>query len=39
MLNSVRFGAIDTAVNSPTFGQVVSIRPMRTVQFNARFRF
>jgi hypothetical protein len=39
VLNSVRFGAIDTAVNSPTFGQVVSIRPMRTVQFNARFRF
>jgi hypothetical protein len=26
-------------VNSPTFGQVVSIRPMRTAQFNARFRF
>ena len=39
LLNSVRFGAIDTAVNSPTFGQVVSMRPMRSVQFNARFRF
>ena len=39
LLNSVRFGAIDTAVNSPTFGQVISIRPMRTLQFNARFRF
>jgi hypothetical protein len=35
----VRFGAIDTAVNSPTFGQVISIRPMRSLQFNARFRF
>jgi hypothetical protein len=30
VLNSVRFGTIDTAVNSPTFGQVMSIRPMRT---------
>jgi len=39
VLNVVRFGAIDTAVNSPTFGQVISIRPMRTLQFNARYRF
>jgi hypothetical protein len=39
LFNSVRFGAIDTAVNSPTFGQVISIQPMRTVQFNARYRF
>jgi len=39
LLNSVRFGTIDTAVNSPTFGQVVSIRPMRTIQVNARYRF
>jgi len=39
LLNSVRFGAIDSAVNSPTFGEVIAIRPMRTLQFNARFRF
>ena len=39
VFNSVRFGAIDTAVNSPTFGQVISIQPMRTLQFNARYRF
>ena len=39
LFNSVRFGAIDTAVNSPTFGQVISIQPMRTLQFNARYRF
>ena len=39
VLNSVVFGAIDTVVNSPTFGQVVSIRPMRSVQFDLRFRF
>lgn len=39
LFNSVRFGAIDTAVNSPTFGQVIAIRPMRSIQFNARYRF
>lgn len=39
VFNSVRFGAIDAAVNSPTFGEVISIRPMRTLQFNARYRF
>ena len=39
VLNGVRFGAIDTAVNSPTFGQVISIQPMRALQFNARYRF
>ena len=39
LFNTVRFGAIDTVVNSPTFGQVVSIRPMRTVGLNVRFRF
>jgi hypothetical protein len=30
---------IDTVVNSPTFGQVVSARPMRSVQIVARVRF
>jgi len=39
VLNSVYFGAIDTTVNSPTFGQVVSFRPRRSVQLNLRFRF
>jgi outer membrane receptor protein involved in Fe transport len=39
LFNTVRFGAIDSVVNSPTFGQVVSIRPMRTVQLGVRFRF
>jgi hypothetical protein len=39
LFNSVRFGGIDTTVNSPTFGQVVSIRPMRSVGLNVRFRF
>jgi outer membrane receptor protein involved in Fe transport len=39
LFNGVRYGGIDTVLNSPTFGQVVSIRPMRTVQLNMRYRF
>jgi hypothetical protein len=36
VFNTVQFGSIDTTVNSPTFGQVLSIRSMRNVQFNLR---
>jgi hypothetical protein len=39
LFNSVRFGSIDTVLNSPTFGQVMSMQPMRTVQLNLRYRF
>ena len=39
IFNNVQFAAIDTTVNSPTFGQVTSVRPMRSVQLIARFRF
>ena len=39
LLNMVNYPAIDTVVNSPTFGQVLSVRPMRSVQANVRFRF
>jgi hypothetical protein len=39
VLNDVQFAAIDTVVNSPTFGQVTSVRPMRSVQLQLRFRF
>ncbi|HEY7501946.1 MAG TPA: TonB-dependent receptor [Vicinamibacterales bacterium] len=39
VLNRVQFAAIDTVVNSPTFGQVTSVRPMRSVQLVMRFRF
>jgi hypothetical protein len=39
VLNRVQFSAIDTVVNSPTFGQVTSVRPMRSVQLVMRFRF
>ena len=35
----VNYQAIDTVVNSPTFGQVLSVRPMRSVTANLRFRF
>jgi hypothetical protein len=39
LLNLVNYAAIDTTVNSPTFGHVLSVRPMRTVQLSFRFRF
>ena len=39
ILNLVNYAGIDTLVNSPTFGQVLSVRPMRSAQLNLRFRF
>jgi hypothetical protein len=39
LLNMVNYAAIDTVVNSPTFGQVTSVRPMRSLQLGLRFRF
>jgi hypothetical protein len=39
LLNTVEWAAIDTNLNSPTFGQVLAVRPMRTVTVDARFRF
>jgi trimeric autotransporter adhesin len=39
VLNRPIWGTIDTVVNSPTFGQVLSVRSMRTVGVNVRFRF
>ena len=39
VFNDVQFASIDTVVNSPTFGQVTSLRPMRSVQVIMRFRF
>ena len=39
LLSVVNFAAVDTYVNSPTFGQVVSVRPLRSVQLNIRFRY
>jgi len=39
LLNTVQWGGVDTNVNSPTFGQVLTVRPMRTITITARMRF
>jgi hypothetical protein len=39
LLNGVNYTRVDTTVNSPTFGQVLAVGPMRTAQLNLRFRF
>jgi hypothetical protein len=39
VFNTVQYASIDTVVNSPTFGRVVSVRPMRSVQIVLRVRF
>ena len=39
IFNHPQFAAIDTTVNSPTFGRVIEAAPMRTIQMTARFRF
>ena len=39
LFNTPQLKGIDTVVNSPTFGQVVQVGPMRTVQFQTRVRF
>jgi hypothetical protein len=39
LLNAVNYAIVDAVVNSPTFGQVLSVRPMRSLQFNFRFRY
>jgi hypothetical protein len=39
VFNNVQWGSIDTVVNSPTFGQVTSVRSMRSVTFSIRAGF
>ena len=39
LLNMVNYQSIDTIVNSPTFGQVLSVRPLRSMQLVFRYRF
>ena len=39
LLNLVNYAAVDTVVNSPTFGQVLSVRPLRSTQLNVRWKF
>jgi len=38
-LNMPQFRGIDTTVNSPSFGRVTSVGPMRKIQIMARFNF
>jgi trimeric autotransporter adhesin len=39
VFNTPQYSAIDTVVNSPTFGRVISVGPMRSLLLTARFRF
>jgi hypothetical protein len=39
IFNTPQFSAIDTVVNSPTYGRVISVGAMRSLQLTARFRF
>jgi hypothetical protein len=39
VFNHVQWGSIDAVVNSPTFGQVTSVRSMRSVTFSIRAGF
>ena len=39
VFNHPHFVGIDTTVNSPTFGEIISAGSMRTIQMTARFRF
>ena len=39
LLDTVQFATIDTNLNSRTFGQVLSVRPMRRIQLQLRYRF
>jgi hypothetical protein len=39
LLDTVQWAAVDTNINSRTFGFVQSARPMRTVTLTARMRF
>ena len=39
LLNHAEFAALDTVVNSPTYGQVTAVRSMRRFELSTRFRF
>jgi hypothetical protein len=39
VFNHANFAGIDTTVNSPTFGRVISVGSMRKMQIYTRFRF
>ena len=39
LLNTVNYASVNTIINSSAFGEVTGVRPMRSVQFNVRFRY
>jgi hypothetical protein len=39
LLNTVNYAGVNTVVNSPSFGQVTSVRAMRSMQLVLRFRY
>ena len=39
LLNLVQYAGLDTNVNSPTFGQITSVRPMRSVTLGVQVRY
>lgn len=39
VFNRPQYSSIDTTVNSPTFGQMISVGAMRTITLTARLRF
>jgi trimeric autotransporter adhesin len=39
VFNTPQYAGIDTVVNSPTFGRVISVGAMRSLLLTARFRF
>ena len=39
VFNTPQYSSIDTTLNSPTFGQVVSVGAMRSITLTTRFRF
>ena len=39
VFNTPQYSGIDTVVNSPTFGRVISVGPMRSLLLTARLRF
>jgi hypothetical protein len=39
VFNTPQYTGLDTAVNSPTYGRVISAGPTRRVTFSSRFRF
>ena len=39
LLNTVQWTTLDTDINSPTFGHVLSVKPMRSLTLTMRFRF